>query len=86
MEKKIPRLSTVWDHSLTNLLGHDHTTEPGMALRYLVHIQRVHSPSDVLSWDPEELTAVPTQQVYSQDDKGNIFTSGPTKLNIYEGS
>ena len=30
----IPRLSTVWEHSLTNSLEHDHTTEPRMALRH----------------------------------------------------
>ena len=61
-------MSTVWEHSLTILLGHDHTTEPGMALRHWVHFQGGHSLLDLLSWDPEELKAVPTQQVYHQDD------------------
>ena len=39
-----------------------------MALRHQVHFQGVHSPLDLLSWDPEELKADPTQQVYHQDD------------------
>ena len=60
MENEIPKLSTVWEHSISNLLGHDHTTEPGMALRHWVHFQGVHSILDLLSWDPEELKAVPT--------------------------
>ena len=70
MQSEIPRLSTVWEHSHTNLLGHDHTTEPGMALRHWVHFQGVHSLLDLLSWDPEALNAVPTQQVYHQDGQG----------------
>ena len=67
--KKIPRLSTVWEHSLTYLLGHDHTLEPEMTLRHWVHFQGAHSLLDLLSGDPEELRAVPTQQVYYQDDQ-----------------
>ena len=70
MENEIPRLSIVWEHSLTNLSGHDPTTEPGMALRHWVHFQGVHSLLDLLSSDPEELKAVPTQQVYHQDSQG----------------
>ena len=70
MENEIPRLSTVWEHSPSNLLGHDHTTEPAMALRHWVHFQGVHSLLYLLSWDPEGLKTVPTQQVYHQDDQG----------------
>ena len=80
MQNEIPRLPLVWQHSLTNLLGRVHTTEPGMALRDWVHFQGVHNLLDLLSWDPEELTTVPTQQVYSQDDQG------PTRLDKCEGS
>ena len=69
MENEIPRLSPVWEHSLINLLGHAHTTEPTMALRQWVHFQGVHNLFNLLSWDPEELTTVPTKQVYSQDDQ-----------------
>ena len=73
MENEIPRLSTVWEHSITTLLGHDHTTEPGMALRHWVHFQGVHFLLDLLSWDPEELKAVPTQQVYHWDNQGQYI-------------
>ena len=60
MENEILRLSTVWGHSLSKA----HTTEPGMALRHWVHFLGVHNLLDLLSWDPEKLTTVPTQQVY----------------------
>ena len=65
-----------------------YVTERGMALRHWVHFQGVlvHSLLDLLSWDSEELKAVPTQQVYHQDDQGNTFISGPTKSNNYVGS
>ena len=73
MENEIPRLSTVWEHSLAHLLGHDHTTETRMALRHWVHFQGLHSLLDLLSWDPEELKTVTTQQVYSIDDQGQCI-------------
>ena len=70
MENEIPRLSPVWEHSLTTLLGHDPTSEPGMALRQWVDFQGVHYILDLLSWDQEELKTTPAQQVYSLDDHG----------------
>ena len=73
MENEIPRLSPVWEHALTNLLGHDHTNEPGIALRHWVHFQGVHNLLDLLSWDPDKLKTAPTQQVYSQDDQGQYI-------------
>ena len=73
MENEIPRLSPIWEHSLTDLLGHDHTTEPGMAPRHWVHIQGVRSLLDLLSWHPEELKTITTQQVYSLDDQGQYI-------------
>ena len=68
MENQIPRLSTVWENSLTNLLGYDHTAEAGMSLRHWVHFQGVHSLLDLLSRDPEEIKADQTQEAYHQDD------------------
>ena len=65
---EIPRLSTVWEHYLTNLLGHDHTTGAGRTLRQWVHFQGVHSLLDLISWDLEEMKADPTQTAYHQDD------------------
>ena len=62
MENEILRLP------LTNLSGHNHTTQPGMALRQWVH--RHHCLLDLLSWDPEELKTDSTQQVYSIYDHG----------------
>ena len=55
---------------LTNLLGHDSTSDPCIALRQWVHFQGVHNIVDLLCWDQEELKAVPSQQVYSVDDHG----------------
>ena len=70
MENQNPRVPILWEHSLTNLLGHDSTSDPGIALRQWVHFQGVHNILDLLSWDQEELKAVPAQQVYSLDDHG----------------
>ena len=70
MENQNPRVPPLWEHSLTTLLGHDPTSDPGIALRKWVHFQGVHNILDLLSWDQEELKAVPAQQVYSRDDHG----------------
>ena len=70
MENQNPRIPPLWEHSLTILLGHDPTSDPGIALRQWVHFQGVHNILDLLSSDQEELKAVPAQQVYSLDDHG----------------
>ena len=69
MKNQNPRVSPLWEHSLTTLLGHDPTSDPGIALRQWVHFQGVHNILDLLSWD-KELKAVAAQQVYSLDDHG----------------
>ena len=51
-------------------LSYDPTSDPGIAPRQWVHFQGVHNILDLLSWDQEELKAVPAQQVYSLDDHG----------------
>ena len=43
MENQNPRVPILWEHSLTNLLGHDSTSDPGIALRQWVHFQGVHN-------------------------------------------
>ena len=70
MENQNPRVPPLWEHSLTTLLGHDPTSDPGIALRQWVHFQAVHNILDLLSWDQEELKTIPAQQVYSLDDHG----------------
>ena len=68
MENQNIRVSTQWEHSITNLLGHAPTTEPGIALRQWVHHQGVENHLDLLSWEEEEAKANPTQQLFSLDD------------------
>ena len=68
MEWQNPRVPPLWEHALTTLLGHDPTSDPGIALRQWVHFKGVHNILDLLSWDQEELKAIPAQQVYSLDD------------------
>ena len=70
MENEIPKLSPVWEYSLTTLLGHDPTSEPGMAFRHWVHFQGVHNLLDLLSQDQEELKSTSAQCIYSLDDHG----------------
>ena len=64
------RVSTQWEHSITNLLGHDPTSEPGIALRQWVHHQGVENILDLLSWEEDELKVIPAQQVLTLDDHG----------------
>ena len=73
MENQNPRVPPLWEHSLTTLLGHDPTSDPGIALRQWVHFQGVHNILDLLSLDQEELKAAPAQQVYSLDDHGQAL-------------
>ena len=73
MENQNPRVPPLWEHSLTTLFGHDSTSDPGIALRQWVHFQGVHSILDLLSWEQEELKAVPAKQVYSLDDHGQAL-------------
>ena len=44
------RVSTQWEHSITNPLGHEPTTEPGIALRQWVHHQGIENHVDLLSF------------------------------------
>ena len=37
MENQNPSVPILWEHSLTTLLGHDSTSDPGIALRQWVH-------------------------------------------------
>ena len=70
MENQNIRVSVQWEHSLTTLLGHDSTSDPGIALRQWVHFQGVHNILNLLSWEEEELKAIPAQQIFSLDDHG----------------
>ena len=63
-------VSIPWEHSLTTLLGHDSTSDPGIALRQSVCFQGVHSILDLLSWEEEGLKAIPAQQIFTLDDHG----------------
>ena len=70
MENQNIRVSTQWEHSLTNLLGNDPTSDTGIALRKWVHFQGVENILDLLSWEEDELKAIPAQQVFNLDDHG----------------
>ena len=70
MENQNIRVSTQCEHSLINLLGHDPTSDPGIALRQWVHFQSVQNILDLLSWEEDELKAIPAQQVFNLDDHG----------------
>ena len=51
-------------------MGHDPTSDPGTALRQWVHFQGVENILDLLSWEEDELKAIPAQQVFTLDDHG----------------
>ena len=69
-----PRVSTQWEHSLTNLLGHDPTSECGIAMRQWVPFQGVENILDLLSWEEDELYSP-----WMTMDR--VHTLGPTKQN-----
>ena len=70
MEDQNIRVSTQWEHSITNLLGHAPTTEPGIALRQWVHHQDIEDHVDLLSWEGDDIKTNPTHQVFSLDNHG----------------
>ena len=70
MENQNIRVSTPWEHTLTTLLGHDSTSDPGIALRQWGHFQGVENILDLLSWEEDEIKAIPAEQVFTIDDQG----------------
>ena len=80
------RVSIPFEHSRTNLLGHDSTSDPGIALRQWVHFQGVHTNLDLLSWEEDELKAVPAQQVFTLDEHGQGSYLRTNQVKQYVGS
>ena len=70
MENQNIRVSTPWEHSLTNLLGHEPTSESGIASRQWVHHQGIENHVDLLSWEEDEIKTNPAQQIFTLDDHG----------------
>ena len=70
MENQNIRVSIPWEHSLTTLLGHESNSDPGIALTQWVHFQGAHNILDLLSWEEEELKAIPAQQIFTLEDHG----------------
>ena len=66
MEDALPRLSPVWEQSLTNILGHGPNIAAGRSLKQWVAYHGVHSllGVDHLSWDPEEYKSDTSQTIY----------------------
>ena len=85
MANSLPRLSPVWEHSLTNLLGSDPTNDAGRSLRQLVAYQRVHTLLDLLSWDPEETKSDPSQTLYDKNHKGEQIHHSPNQIKHLSG-
>ena len=86
MENQDIRVSTQWEHSITNLLGHDSTCEPGIALRQWVHHQGVENHLDLLSWEEIRLKLPLPTRYSSLMTMDKVHTLGPTRLNKYVGS
>ena len=81
MENQNIRVSIPWEPFLTNLLGHNSTTDPGIALMQWVHFQGVENILDLLSWEEDESKAIPAEQVFTLDDHGqcSYFRTNQTK-------
>ena len=70
MENQNRSVPILWEHSLTTLLDHDSTSDPGITLTQWVHFQGVHNILDLLNWEEEELKPVPVQQIFSLNTHG----------------
>ena len=70
MSDKNIKVSTQFEHSITNLLGYAPTIEAGIALRQWVNHQGIEDFLDLLSWDEDEVKTNPVQQIFFLDDKG----------------
>ena len=86
MENQNPRVSPLWEYSLTTLLGYDPTSDPGIALRQWVHFQGVHNILDICSWDQEELKATLPNRYTPLMTMVKVYTLGPTESNKYVSS
>ena len=80
------RVSIPWEHSLTTLLGHDSTSDPGIALRQWVHFQGVDNILDLLSWEENEFKLSLPNRYSPLMTMDSVPILGPTKLNKYVGS
>ena len=47
MGNQNPRVPPLWEHSLTTLLRHDATSDPGIALMQWAHFQGVLGPAQL---------------------------------------
>ena len=52
-----PKLSGIWEHTLTAILRHDHKSETGEVLRLWVKHHKLEEFYQLLSWDIEEFTS-----------------------------
>ena len=67
------KVSPLWEHTLTNLLGLEPTSEPGTALRLWVHYQSVPDLLDLSTWEQEDFKTNPSQHIYTIDDQGKTL-------------
>ena len=81
MGDKNIKVSTQFEHSITNLLGHAPTTEAGIAMRQLVVFLDLY-----LVGMKMRLRHTLSNRYSPLMIKDKVHTSGPTMLNKYVGS
>ena len=81
MENQNPRVLPLWEHSLTTLLGHDPTSDPGIAPRQWVHFQGVHNILDYSVGTKKNSKLFLPNRYTPLMTMVRVYISGPTKLN-----
>ena len=71
-----PKLSDIWEHALTKILGYGSKSEAHTVLRLWVKHHKLEELYQLLSWDIEEFTSHGTLSSYME--KPNFEKSMPS--------
>ena len=84
MENQNPSVPPLWEYSLTTLLGHDPTSDPGIALKA---ISKVYTTSWTYSVETKKNSRLFLPNRYTPlMTMVRVYTLGPTKSNKFVGS
>ena len=84
----ITHLSTVWEHTLTEILNHDNKTEVGIIMRAWVKHNKLENMTDLLIYDLNDFTPTGTlcnNKETAEADETKIMPNTPLKelYNLY---
>ena len=74
----IIHLSTIWEHTLTEILNHDNKTEVGIIMRAWVKHNKLEDMSDLLIYDLNDFTPTGTLCHYKESPEAEETKSMPS--------